>query len=74
MRPLFDQNLPPRLVVALAVPYPGSRHVSTVGLERASDRRVSDYATARIEEVLRAHHTAIARLDEERDARVLSVG
>lgn len=44
MKLLFDQNLPPRLVTVLGVTYPGSIHVSTLGLDRAQDRTVSDYA------------------------------
>jgi predicted nuclease of predicted toxin-antitoxin system len=44
VRLLFDQNLAPRLVHVLAEEYPGSVHVSAVGLERASDRAVAGYA------------------------------
>lgn len=45
MRLLFDQNLPPRLVSALGLAYPGSTHVAHVGLERAMDHVVSEYAS-----------------------------
>jgi predicted nuclease of predicted toxin-antitoxin system len=41
---LLDQNLSPRLVDRLADIYPGSVHVSTVGLAEASDRVVWDFA------------------------------
>lgn len=41
---LFDQNLSPRLVKRLEAEYSDSVHVSQVGLERATDREVWDYA------------------------------
>ena len=41
---LFDQNLSPRLVGQLADIYPGSVHVSMVGLDTASDKVVWEYA------------------------------
>ncbi len=41
---LFDQNLSPRLVEQLADIYPGSAHVSTVGLDTAFDKTVWEYA------------------------------
>ena len=45
MRPLlFDQNLSPRLVGRLADLYPGSAHVSTVGLGIALDSEIWEYA------------------------------
>ena len=44
MKLLFDQNLPPRLVPLLDDLYPGSVHVATVGLSRASDSSIWDYA------------------------------
>jgi predicted nuclease of predicted toxin-antitoxin system len=44
MRLLFNQNLSPRLVHSLSDVYPGSSHVSLVGLDRASDAEVFDYA------------------------------
>ncbi|MDE0492863.1 MAG: hypothetical protein F4Z00_08095 [Acidimicrobiaceae bacterium] len=44
MRLLFDQNLSRRLVVMLAVEYPGSRHVAELGLDTATDRAIWDYA------------------------------
>ncbi len=44
MKLLFDQNLSPRLVSRLAVEYPGSAHVSTVGLDRALDIDVWTFA------------------------------
>lgn len=41
---LLDQNLSPRLVERLADLYPGSVHVSTVGLGAASDQIVWEFA------------------------------
>lgn len=46
MRLLFDQNVSPHLVRRLTDLYPGSSHVSFVGLERASDAEVYEYARA----------------------------
>jgi predicted nuclease of predicted toxin-antitoxin system len=43
---LFDQNLSPRLVSLLADVFPGSSHVQSVGLERASDEAVWQFALA----------------------------
>ena len=43
---LFDQNLSPRLVDSLDGTFPGSVHVRDVGLERASDQSVWEYAAA----------------------------
>ncbi len=44
MKLLLGQNLSPRLVARLADLFPDSQHVSDLGLERASDRAVWDYA------------------------------
>ena len=44
MKLLFDNNLSPRLSTALADLYPDSVHVRAVGLQRAPDDRVWDYA------------------------------
>ena len=44
MKLLFDQNLSHHLVGLLTDLYPGSIHVRHVGLERADDRVVWDYA------------------------------
>jgi hypothetical protein len=41
---LFDENLSPKLVVALADIFPGSLHVDRVGLGGASDNEVWLYA------------------------------
>ena len=46
MKLLFGQNLSPRLVQRLADLYPDSSHVFLVGLDRASDSAVWDYAKA----------------------------
>lgn len=47
MKLLFDQNLSPTLVEHLADVYPDSVHVSDVGLDRALDREIWDYARER---------------------------
>ena len=44
MRLLFDQNLSRRLVHLLETEFPGSRHVSDLGLETATDQTIWDYA------------------------------
>lgn len=44
MKLLFDENLSPYLVLLLKDLYPGSIHVRDVGLERADDQVVWDYA------------------------------
>jgi predicted nuclease of predicted toxin-antitoxin system len=44
MKLLFDQNLSPRLVRALADLYPDSMHVREVGLRTADDEVVWNYA------------------------------
>jgi len=41
---LFDHNLSPRLVQSLVDAFPGSLHVRTIGLHKASDNAVWDYA------------------------------
>jgi predicted nuclease of predicted toxin-antitoxin system len=41
---LFDQNLSPRLVQRLSDLYPASEHVYHIGLGRASDAVLWDYA------------------------------
>ena len=44
MKLLFDQNLAPRLVDELKHPFPGAQHVRAVGLSRADDLAVWEYA------------------------------
>ena len=44
MKLLFDQNLSPRLVVALAGAYPESVHVQSIGLDRGSDDAIWEFA------------------------------
>lgn len=44
MRLLFDQNLSRRLVSRLADIYPESSHVALIGMDRASDEAVWEYA------------------------------
>jgi predicted nuclease of predicted toxin-antitoxin system len=46
MKLLFDHNLSPRLVHRLADLYPASSHVFLIGLDRALDSAVWDYAQA----------------------------
>ena len=46
MKLLFDQNLSQRLVGALEDLYPGSAHVSSLGLDEADDADVWTYAEA----------------------------
>ncbi|MGH7627075.1 MAG: DUF5615 family PIN-like protein, partial [Gemmatimonadaceae bacterium] len=41
---LFDENLSPRLVARLADVYHGSTHVSAVGLAKAPDEAIWEYA------------------------------
>lgn len=44
MKLLFDHNLPPSLVVRLADLFPQSQHVYSLGLDRASDLEIREYA------------------------------
>ena len=44
MKLLLDENLAPRLSRALSHVFPGSIHVSEVGLERADDAVIWEYA------------------------------
>lgn len=44
MKLIFDQNLSPRLAALLADTFPGSTHVASVGLDRASDDTLWDFA------------------------------
>lgn len=44
MKLLFDHNLPPLLVPRLANLFPQSQHVFALGLDRASDWEIRDYA------------------------------
>ncbi|MHB8623497.1 MAG: DUF5615 family PIN-like protein [Sulfuricaulis sp.] len=44
MKLLFDQNLSYRLVAALAELYPGSAQVRLLGMERADDQAIWQYA------------------------------
>jgi predicted nuclease of predicted toxin-antitoxin system len=44
MRLLFDHNLSPRLLPALANLYPGSLHVRDLGMATADDNVIWDYA------------------------------
>ncbi|HEU5318817.1 MAG TPA: DUF5615 family PIN-like protein [Chloroflexota bacterium] len=46
MRLLLDHNLSPRLIARLSGPYAGVSHVALVGLERATDEAVWEYAAA----------------------------
>jgi len=44
MKLLLDENLSPRLAALLSGIYPGSVHISQVGLESAADLLIWDYA------------------------------
>lgn len=44
LRLLFDENLSPRLVLALADVFPASQHVEHAGLRGKADTEVWDYA------------------------------
>ena len=44
MKLLFDQNLSPHLVTLLADLFPGSEHVQAVGLDRADDVPLWEFA------------------------------
>lgn len=46
MKFLFDENMSPRLVAGLADVFPESVHVRDVGLERATDTAIWDFALA----------------------------
>nr|WP_226889122.1 DUF5615 family PIN-like protein [Nostoc sp. MG11] len=44
MKLLFDHNLSPRLVDQLADIYPNSQHLFLIGLDKADDQSVWEYA------------------------------
>jgi predicted nuclease of predicted toxin-antitoxin system len=44
MKLLFDHNLPPSLVTRLSELFPDSVHVYAMGLDRATDLEIRDYA------------------------------
>jgi predicted nuclease of predicted toxin-antitoxin system len=44
MRLLFDENLSPKLIMALADVFPDSAHVDRIGLGGSSDDEVWNYA------------------------------
>ena len=44
MKLLFDQNLPSSLVMNFGADFPGYQHVKSVGLDKATDREVWNYA------------------------------
>jgi predicted nuclease of predicted toxin-antitoxin system len=66
MKLLFDQNLSHRLVVRLAVEYPGSQHVRDAGLAAAADQVIWLYATQ--------HGYAIVSKDTDFQQRALVLG
>lgn len=57
MKLLFDQNLSPKLVTRLVDLFPGSAHVESAALDRASDDEVWDHA--------RLHGLTIVSKDED---------
>ena len=66
MKLLFDHNLPPRLAQGLADLFPESRHVYPLGLERASDREICDFA--------REHGFAVVTKDADFEDLALVLG
>ena len=46
MKLLFDENLAPGLAHRLRESFPGSSHVRLIGLERAADSEIWEYARA----------------------------
>jgi predicted nuclease of predicted toxin-antitoxin system len=44
---LLDENLSRHLVATLAALFPGTAHVTAVGLDQANDRSVWEYARSR---------------------------
>ena len=66
MRLLFDQNLSPRLARELADVFPGSIHVQDIGLSKAGDGEVWDYA--------KAHGLVIVSKDSDFQQRSLLQG
>ena len=57
MKLLFDENLAPSLVVALADIFPHSAHVARIKLGAASDREVWEFA--------REHHYTLVSKDSD---------
>lgn len=66
MRLLFDQNLSPRLVRLLSDVYPSCSHVYDLGMDRASDTEVWNYAAE--------HGYAIVSKDADFHQRSLLLG
>ena len=66
MRLLFDQNLSPRLVRMLSDVYPEFSHVYDLGMDRASDTEVWNYAAE--------HGYAIVSKDADFHQRSLLLG
>ena len=66
MKLLFDHNLPPRLERGLADLFPRSQHVYSLGLERASDREICDFA--------REHGFAVVTKDADFEDLALVLG
>ncbi|MEQ8329373.1 MAG: DUF5615 family PIN-like protein [Longimicrobiales bacterium] len=46
MKLLLDENLPPRLAAVLSESFPGSLHVSRVGLSASVDEEIWEFARA----------------------------
>ncbi|HLQ75727.1 MAG TPA: DUF5615 family PIN-like protein [Terriglobia bacterium] len=64
MKLLFDENLSPILAARLAQMFPGSTHVSNVGLRGADDQQIWEYARSE----------AYAIVSKDTDFRELSKG
>ena len=66
MKLLFDQTLSPKLVHSTTDLYPGSAHVRDLGLSRATDAQIWEYA--------RIHEFAIVTKDSDFPERALVSG
>jgi predicted nuclease of predicted toxin-antitoxin system len=66
MKLLLDHNLPPSLINSLSNLYPGSLHVRTVGLDKASDSEIWAYAAK--------HNFVIASKDSDFYHRSMLLG
>jgi predicted nuclease of predicted toxin-antitoxin system len=66
MKLLFDENLPPALVSAMQVSFPGSLHLHGCGLGAVDDAKVWDYA--------KAHGFTIVTKDSDYEERSVLFG
>jgi predicted nuclease of predicted toxin-antitoxin system len=81
MKLLYDHNLPPSLVKRLSDLFPFSEHVCALGLDRAADSEIRDYAqreafvvvTKDADFLLREHHEQIDALEADAVVGVLTL-